>query len=156
MTTVGSATRCVNFSLIQTKLKPIGDKSRFFGYLYVILVKYKWICKCASFNIYENNSRPTNPTAFIRHIEFQIRDVIIPQKPKPNAISSRHDKRKGGWCDELNKWKTYDESNYKIHIIAEYINEKIYILSMNQNIHVYCILSTLLKLRFALYKISAL
>lgn len=129
MTTVGSATRCVNFSLIQTKLKPIGDKSRFFGYLYVILVKYKWICKCASFNIYENNSRPTNPTAFIRHIEFQIRDVIIPQKPKPNAISSRHDKRKGGgWCDELNKWKTYDESNYKIHIIAEYINEKIYIL----------------------------
>lgn len=129
MTTVGSATRCVNFSLIQTKLKPIGDKSRFFGYLYVILVKYKWICKSASFNIYENNSRPTNPTAFIRHIEFQIRDVIIPQKPKPNAISSRHDKRKGGgWCDELNKWKTYDESNYKIHIIAEYINEKIYIL----------------------------
>lgn len=130
MTTVGSATRCVNFSLIQTKLKPIGDKSRFFGYLYVILFKYKWICKCASFNIYENNSRPTNPTAFIRHIEFQIRDVIIPQKPKPNAISSRHDKRKGGggWCDELNKWKTYDESNYKIHIIAEYINEKIYIL----------------------------
>lgn len=129
MTTVGSATRCVNFSLIQTKLKPIGDKSRFFGYLDVILVKYKWICKCASFNIYENNSRPTNPTAFIRHIEFQIRDVIIPQKPKPNAISSRHDKRKGGgWCDELNKWKTYDESNYKIHIIAEYINEKIYIL----------------------------
>lgn len=130
MTTVGSATRCVNFSLILTKLKPIGDKSRFFGYLYVILVKYKWICKCASFNIYENNSRPTNPTAFIRHIEFQIRDVIIPQKPKPNAISSRHDKRKGGggWCDELNKWKTYDESNYKIHIIAEYINEKIYIL----------------------------
>lgn len=129
MTTVGSATRCVNFSLIQTKLKPIGDKSRFFGYLYVILVKYKWICKCAPFNIYENNSRPTNPTAFIRHIEFQIRDVIIPQKPKPNAISSRHDKRKGGgWCNELNKWKTYDESNYKIHIIAEYINEKIYIL----------------------------
>lgn len=129
MSTVGSATRCVNFSLIQTKLKPIGDKSRFFGYLYVILVKYKWICKCASFNIYENNSRPTNPTAFIRHIEFQIRDVIIPQKPKPNAISSRHDKRKGGgWCDELNKWKTYDESNYKIHIIAEYINEKICIL----------------------------
>lgn len=41
MTTVGSATRSVNFSLIQTKLKPIGDKPRFFGYLYVILVKYK-------------------------------------------------------------------------------------------------------------------
>lgn len=39
--TVGSATRCVNFSLIQTKLNPIGDKLRFFGYLYVILVKYK-------------------------------------------------------------------------------------------------------------------
>lgn len=41
MTTVGSATRCVNFSLIQTKFNPIGDKLRFFGYLYVILVKYK-------------------------------------------------------------------------------------------------------------------
>lgn len=153
MTTVGSATRCVYFSLIQTKLKPIGDKSKFFGYLYVILVKYKWICKCASFNIYENNSRPTNPTAFIRHIEFQIRDVIIPQKPKPNAISSRHDKRKGGG---IMWWTTY-ESNYKIHIFAEYINEKINVCDyMNQNIHVYCILSTLLKLRFALYKISAL
>lgn len=161
MTTVGSATRCVNFSLIQTKLKPIGDKSRFFGYLYVILVKYKWICKCASFNIYENNSRPTNPTAFIRHIEFQIRDVIIPQKPKPNAISSRHDKRKGGgWCDELNKWKTYDESNYKIHIIAEYINEKIYILFVILWIKIYMYIvfypHWTLKLRFALYKISAL
>lgn len=116
MTTVGSATRCVNFSLIQTKLKPIGDKSRFFGYLYVILVKYKWICKCASFNIYENNSRPTNPTAFIRHIEFQIRDVIIPQKPKPNAISSRHDKRKGGgvmwWTKQMKNiwWKQLQNS----------------------------------------------
>lgn len=41
MTTVDSATRCVYFSLIQTKLNPIGDKSRFFGYLYVFLVKYK-------------------------------------------------------------------------------------------------------------------
>lgn len=36
MTTVGSATWCVYFSLILTKLQPIGDKSRFFGYLYVI------------------------------------------------------------------------------------------------------------------------
>lgn len=37
-------------------------------------------------------------------------------------------KGEGGWCDELNKWKIYDESNYKIYIIVEYINEKIYIL----------------------------